>query len=85
MEHYGGRNADGDCLGNVGLIEGEQAAVWQLGYAEEWNGESGGTLIAQAEAGRGSEGGWTAVGSASFEENTLSYTFDPIQFFVFTD
>ena len=85
VEHYDGRNEDGDCLGNVGLIEGEQAAVWQLGYAEEWEGEAGGNLIAQVEAGGDGDGGWTAVGSADLQGSTLRYTFDPIQFFVFTD
>lgn len=85
VEHYDGRGVAGDCEGKVGLSDGEQAAVWQLGYAEAWEGRTGGVLIAQVEAGRGTEEGWVAVGSASLSESTLSYTFDPIQFFVFTD
>jgi len=85
VEHYEGVGLEGDCEGSVGLVDGEQAAVWQLGYASEWEAREGGVLIAMTEAGRRADQGWVPVGSASLNGSTLRYAFDPIQFFVFTD
>ena len=89
VEHYDGVTQEGDCAGAVGLDDGEQVAVWQLGYAASWSDSTGseeeGVLIAWTTAGEESGEGWVPVGRASLEERQFQYEFDPIQFYVFTE
>ena len=88
VEHYEGVSAEGNCETNVGLEEGSQAAVWQLGFAETWGAgdlSRDNALLAWASAGSDAGEGWEPVGSGALEGQAFQYEFDPVQFYVFTE
>lgn len=74
----------GDCEGTVGMSEGRVAASWALGYSSSWDSEPRLIAYVTTEV-EGESAQWSSIGDAQFDGSDLSYSFDPVGFFVFRD